>query len=242
MRFSLRLLQSATPPAKPRAGIKVPVNYLHTLLHRVENGWDPISNSYASSYADFAWNERSPEIVYDLASRVGGLAGKRVLDLGGGPGQYSVLFAQHGAIVTWHDVSCEYESIARQRADVAGVSMSYSIGYLEDARCFESALFDLVFCRGCWCYSRSDRAFARLVYSLIKPGGVGYVECNTPEFSHPQSWRVAQYWLNRHLWLKVGHPMPPHGRIAALLQRCDLRDMTLDYSSRLRDIIIFTKA
>ena len=220
----------------------MPVNYLHTLLHRVENGWDPIPSSYASSYAEFAWNGRCPEVVYDLASRAGGLAGKRVLDLGGGPGQYSILFAQHGADVTWHDVSHEYESITRQRAAIARVSMSYSLGYLEDARRFVTAPFDLVFCRVCWYYSRSDRVFARLLYSLIKPGGVGYVECNTPEFSQPHSWRVAQYWLNNYLWLKVGHPMPPHGRIAALLQRYDIRDMTLDYSSRLRDIVVFTKA
>ncbi|HYM79475.1 MAG TPA: class I SAM-dependent methyltransferase [Candidatus Dormibacteraeota bacterium] len=219
----------------------MPVNYLHSLLHRVENGWDPISTSYASSYAEFAWNERTPGIVEDLDSRLGGLAGKRVLDLGGGPGQYSILFAQRGADVTWHDISREYQAIAREHAAAARVSINFSIGYLEDASCFSGESFDLLFCRVCWYYGRSDRHLARLVYSLIKPGGVGYIECNTPAFSRPRGWRKVQYWLNEYLWVKIGHPMPPHGRIASLLQLRDISQMTLDYSSHLRDIVIFTK-
>jgi 2-polyprenyl-3-methyl-5-hydroxy-6-metoxy-1,4-benzoquinol methylase len=220
----------------------MPVNYLHSLLHRVEDGWDPIPASYVSSYADLAWSERSPRIVQDLESRLGDLAGKRVLDLGGGPGQYAILFAQHGADVTWHDVSRGYETITRERAAAAGVTIRYSIGYLEDASRFQSKPFDLVFCRVCWYYGRSDRQMARLIYSLVKPGGVGYVECNTPVFSQPRGRRRLQYWMNQYLWLKIGHPMPPHGRIAGLLQRREITQMTVDYSSELRDIVVFTKS
>jgi asparagine synthetase B (glutamine-hydrolysing) len=107
--------------------IFMPINYLHSLFHRVEDGWDPITSGYASSYTELAWNERSPKLIEDLEIRVGGFAGKRVLDLGGGPGQYSVLFAQRGADVTWHDVSREYESITRQRAAAAGVTLRFSL-------------------------------------------------------------------------------------------------------------------
>jgi SAM-dependent methyltransferase len=215
---------------------------MHSLFHRVEDGWDPVTSGYASSYAEYAWNECSPKLIEDLEIRLGGFAGKGVLDLGGGPGQYSVLFAQKGADVTWHDVSREYESIARERAAAAGVTLRLSLGYLEDSRRFREQQFDLVFCRVCWCYARSDSAFSRLVYSLIKPGGVGYIECNTPGFSQPRGWRKLQYWLNSYLWFKVGHPMPPHGRIAKLVQRHRVSHLTLDYSSPLRDIVVFTKA
>ena len=217
------------------------VNYVHSLCHRVERGWDPISASYASSYADHAWSERRCDVIHELETRLGGLTGRRVLDLGGGPGQYSVLFAQRGADVTWHDVSRTYEAITRERAATAGVAITYSIGYLEEAARLVRHPFDLVFCRVCWYYSRDDRAFARLFYSLVRPGGVGYVECNTPAFSRPTGWRTVQYALNSLLWLKIGHPMPPHGRIARLLQRYKLAHVTLDYSSPLRDIVIFTK-
>jgi SAM-dependent methyltransferase len=219
----------------------MPINYLHSLFHRVEHGWDPVPASYASSYAELAWTERSPQVVEELERQLGSFSGKRVLDLGGGPGQYSVLLAQRGAEVTWHDISREYEAIARNRAAAAGVELQYSLGYLEDASRFAAEPFDLVFCRVCWCYGRSDRAFAKLVYSLVKPGGVAYVECNTPAFSRPRGWRKLQYWLNQRLWLKIGHPMPPHGRIANLLHQFDVSHMTLDYTSPLRDIVVFTK-
>jgi hypothetical protein len=121
------------------------------------------------------------------------------------------------------------------------VGLNFSLGYLEAAARFRPGLFDLVFCRVCWCYARSDRAFAQLLYSLVKPRGVGYIECNTPAFAAPAGTRKLQYWLNEYLWWKIGHPMPPHGRIAMLMQKFPLAHMTLDYSSELVDIVSFVK-
>jgi 2-polyprenyl-3-methyl-5-hydroxy-6-metoxy-1,4-benzoquinol methylase len=219
----------------------MPVNYLHSLLHRVERGWDPIPRSYAEQYAAFAGAETRPALVDRIEAQLGGLAGKRVLDLGGGPGQYSVLFALRGADVTWHDISREYEAIARARAQAAGVALSFSLGYLEAAERFQREPFDLVFCRVCWYYARSDNAFARLLYSLVKPGGVGYIECNTPAFAKPAGVRKLQYWINAHLWWKIGHPMPPRGRIARLMQGFPVSHLTLNYASELVDIVTFVK-
>lgn len=220
----------------------MPVNYLHSRLHRVEDGWDPIPADYAQQYAAMAWSQARSSVVDRVENELSGLKGRRVLDLGGGPGQYSVLFAQRGAQVTWHDVSRGYAVIARSRAQSASVSIDFSMGYLEDAKRFCAEPFDLVFCRVCWYYARSDRGFARLLYSLIRPGGVGYVACNTPAFSRPTGVRRLQYWLNQRLWWKIGHPMPPHGRIAGLLQKYPVARMTLDYSSALEDIVLFVKA
>jgi 2-polyprenyl-3-methyl-5-hydroxy-6-metoxy-1,4-benzoquinol methylase len=220
----------------------MPVNYLHSRLHRVEKGWDPIPTAYAKKYAAMAWSQARTAVVDRVEKELSGLRGKRILDLGGGPGQYSVLFAQRGGYVTWHDVSREYAAIARDRAQRASVSIDFSMGYLEDAKRFCKEPFDLVFCRVCWYYARSDRGFARLLYSLAKPGGVGYVTCNTPEFSQPRGVRKLQYWLNRRLWWKIGHPMPPHGRIASLFHKYPITRMTLDYSSDLEDVVLFVKA
>jgi SAM-dependent methyltransferase len=217
------------------------VNYLHSLLHRPEKGWDPIPADYARDYAGHAWSANCSVLVEQLEQQIGGLAGKRVLDLGGGPGQYTVALATRGADVTWHDVSHEYLEIARHRLQSAGVSARFSVGYLEGARCFVERPFDLVFCRVCWYYARSDRSFAQLIYSLVKPGGMGYVECNTPAFSNPEGLRRIQYWLNEHLWWKVGHPMPPHGRIERLLRKYPMEQITTDYSSETTDVVLFVK-
>ena len=220
----------------------MPVNYFHSLLHRVESGWDPISQDYAREYSEFATSQVSVALIERLENRIGGFKGKRVLDLGGGPGQYSVVFAERGANVTWHDVSREYRNIAEARANAAGVKVRYSLGYLEDSVQLCSEPFDLVFCRVCWYYGRSDRRFARILYSLIKPGGTGYIECNTPAFSNPSGLRRIQYWLNEFIGWKIGHPMPPRGRIAKLVQRYPISFLALDYSSPLLDVVEFRKA
>lgn len=78
----------------------MPVNLVHSLLHRVESGWDPISAEYAEQYAEAAWREERLAIIDRVEALSLGLAGKRVLDLGSGAGQCSVLFAQRGAHVT----------------------------------------------------------------------------------------------------------------------------------------------
>ncbi len=219
----------------------MPINFVHKLLHRVEEGWDPISLEYAKKYDRFASNEIDTVLVKRLDALSSGLEGKRVLDLGGGPGHYSVLFAKCGARVTWHDVSREYEKIARKRAEDCGLSLDFSLGYLEEAKKFGENSFDLVFCRVCWYYSKSDRAFGRLLYGLVKPGGMGYIKCNTSTFSRPKGMRKLQSWLNGRLWWKIGHPMPPHGRIAKLIQNYPIERLELDYSSDLCDVVLFVK-
>lgn len=219
------------------------VNLVHSWLHRVETGWDPISPEYAQDYA-----QRASKLYCDtglverLDTVANGLRDKRVLDLGGGPGQYSVLFAQRGARVVWHDVSREYERIARNRALANRLEVEFSLGYLESAKKFGPGAFDLVFCRVAWYYSRSDRRFANLLYSLVKPGGIGYVECDTPAHAKPRGWRRCQHCLNEYLWWKIGHPLPPHGRIAGLIHKYPLRRLEVDYSSPLQDIVLFTKS
>jgi len=219
----------------------MPVNLIHSIFHRVENGWDPISREYSREYDEIVTGSDPAAVVNRIAQYMGGLKGKSVLDLGGGPGHFSVLLAERGANVVWHDVSKEYQKLAAQRASAAGVSLEFSLGYLEKASRLEPNSFDLLFCRVCWYYCRSDRKFAKLIYSLIKPGGTGYIECNTPAFSPARGYRRLQYWLNDKLWWKIGHPYPPHGRIAALLQAYPVSCMELDYRSELTDIVLFVK-
>jgi len=217
-------------------------NRIHMLFHQPERGWDPIPSHYAREYADYACSNMDRLIVATLENKLGGLRDKRVIDLGGGPGQYSVAFAQRGAHVLWHDVSKNYLQIAREAAAAAGVTMEFSVGHLEDSKRFADVPFDLVFCRVCWCYSTDDRRFAKLVYSLIKPGGAAYIESNTPAFARPSGLRKAQHALNSLFRVKIGHPLPPRGRIARLLQRCPFDYMELDYSSPLTDKVFLRKS
>jgi 2-polyprenyl-3-methyl-5-hydroxy-6-metoxy-1,4-benzoquinol methylase len=189
------------------------INRILMKLRPVEGGFDPISARGALSYAEFEWSRVSAGLVDELEWRVGGFAGKRVLDLGGGPGQYAIEFARRGARVTWHDISRNYLALARDRAAAQGARLDFNLGYLEQAARYLDQPFDLVFNRICWYYCVNDTQFARLVHGLIRPGGRAYID----NFIHhlPGGFK-PRYWLNAVTGVKIGHPVPPPGRLEKL--------------------------
>ena len=213
------------------------INQLLARVHRPERGWDPVPPAWAETYAAGEWARFDPLAVDRIEARIGPVAGKRVLDLGGGPGQYSAEFARRGAQVVWHDISARYRDIARERFRDGGLSVSFSLGYLEDAERLTRDPFDLVFNRICWNYSQDDRGFAGLVHRLVKPGGSGYIDSHN--FVDRSGLRRALYVLNARTGVKVGHPPPPPGRIAQLLRRYPLAWIDTTYSTPTNDRVLF---
>jgi 2-polyprenyl-3-methyl-5-hydroxy-6-metoxy-1,4-benzoquinol methylase len=182
-------------------------------------------------------------LLDELDHWVGGLAGKRVLDLGGGPGQYSVAFAERGAIVTWHDISREYQNMAQRKAKEHGVEIRFSLGYLDEAAERLPESFDLVFNRICWYYGFSDRTFADVLFALVRPGGVGYIDTNHSGCRRDQLSISARFrtWVNDIFSIKIGHPFPPHGRLARLFSQKPVESLLIDYSSPANDRLLFVK-
>jgi SAM-dependent methyltransferase len=182
-------------------------------LQPVARGFDPVSRGHAERYAEHEWSNLNTGLIDELERRVGGLQGKRVLDLGAGPGQYAVEFARRGARVTWHDISRNYLAVARSRAESHGTDLDFSLGYLEEADRYLEEPFDFVFNRICWYYCANDSRFARLVRGLIRPGGWGYID---NYIHHAPGGLSARYWFNARTGIKIGHPVPPPGRLERL--------------------------
>lgn len=188
-------------------------------------------------------NGTDPLLVALLDDWLGGFAGKRVLDLGGGPGHYSLEFAKRGARVTWFDVSSRYQELARLKCAEGGVEVEFAMGYLDEAAAVLQRQYDLVFNRLCWYYSFNDARFARMIYSLCDAGGVIYVDTH-----HSASHRVGgsasvrlRTALNDLLGVKVGHPFPPKGRIPAMFMRRPCRRISVDYSSPDNERVLLQK-
>ena len=215
------------------------VNRIHARFYRPERGWDPVSSVYARRYAEDEMGKVNEGLLNELDKWVGGLRGKRVIDLGGGPGHYSVAFARRGASVTWHDISASYQAIAKEHAKQNGVEIAFSIGYLDEVDGRFGEPFDLVFNRICWYYGMGDRSFAKAFFSLIRPGGSGYIDTNTAEsrWAELSALNRARHWLNNRLWIKIGHPFPPHGRLARIFAGMPITQMRVDYSSPFNDRI-----
>ena len=221
------------------------INYIHSRLHRPENGWDPVPAQYAENYGANEWNQGINEALLDELDRwVGGLAGKQVLDLGGGPGQYAIAFAKRGSEVTWHDVSRAYRDMAQEKAREHGVRVHFSLGYMDEAHQLLSRLFDLVFNRICWNYGLSDRSFSKVFFTLVKPGGVGYIDTAHSGYKREYLSTSARLrtWLNDRFAIKIGHPYPPHGRLARIFVRKPVEKLLADYSSPFNDRLIFLKS
>ena len=218
------------------------INSVHALFHRLDAGWDPIAPAYAEQYAAREWRAVDVALIDQLERWIGGFQDKRVLDLGGGPGQYSAAFAQRGARVTWHDVSRNYLRIAQRHAVAVGVDLEFSLGYLEEASKFIPHPFDLVFNRVSWYYCKNDRSFAKLFYALMKPGGAGYVDTHPAEAEQSRGTRRIVQFLNKWLTWKIGHPFPPRGRIARLFQKYPIDYMIIDYTSVRNDRVFLTKS
>jgi len=214
------------------------------MLHLPERGWDPVPAQYAQRYAEIELQKVDNQLVDILETWVGSWAGKSVLDLGGGPGQYAVAFARRGASVTWYDISRNYQQIAQQKAEEHAVDIEFLLGYLDEAPRRLGKQFDLVFNRICFCYGWSDKSFVRVIYDMVKPGGCGYIEANNSLFRREQlSMRNRlQTWLNERTGIKIGHPHPPRGRIAQLLLKYPLERILVDYEEATLDRVFFRKA
>jgi 2-polyprenyl-3-methyl-5-hydroxy-6-metoxy-1,4-benzoquinol methylase len=216
------------------------INKLQSLFYRPEKGWDPINSDQACQYSELARQQLNYTLLDQIDDWLGGIAGKRVLDLGGGPGHYSVAFAQRGAEVVWHDISHIYREIAMENAIQADVEINFSVGYLEEARRYQHMPFDLVFNRGCWYYCMNDKAFAKLIYALVAPTGAAYIDA--PIEQHARSLkRKVLAGFNRHWGLKLNHLNPPHGRVAGLFNQYPIDYMFVDYQRGGNNKVFFKK-
>ncbi|MCE3237867.1 MAG: hypothetical protein K0R24_848 [Gammaproteobacteria bacterium] len=221
------------------------INQLHACFHCPKKGWDPIDIDYANAYAKKQWStDVDINLMEHLEKWTGGLAGKRILDLGGGGGQYSIAFAKRGAQVTWYDVSRNYANFAIAKSQEHSVNIRFVMGYMDHAYGILQEQFDLVFNRVCWYYGFSDSGFAKTVYALTKPGGIGYISTQHASAAiyqkGPSIW--LRTWLNKFFSIKIGHPYPPHNRLLQLFSQRPCEMILADYSDINHDRITFLKS
>ena len=219
------------------------INEIHKLIRRPSAGWDPVPLDYAKTYSARQFDTLELQLISALEERLGGLKGREVLDLGAGPGQYSIAFSVRGAQVVHFDISQNYQKICQEQAALRGAThLSYRLGYLDDADGILSSQFDLVFNRQCWYYCANDRAFSKTFFNLMKPGGLGYIETSNSNFglnrkSHPP----LLYHLYQLTGYKALHLHPPSGWVEAYLRKMPIDILDADYSNPEFDRLVFRR-
>ena len=116
--------------------------------------------------------------------RLPNLKGARVLDIGVGEGQSSVLLARAGAQVTGIDISSEALARATELAKRCGVKPEFIQMAGEELR-FPDASFDAILCISAYHHMDLERATAEFV-RVLRPGGrVVMIE---PLATNPPAW------------------------------------------------------
>ena len=103
--------------------------------------------------------------------------GSTILDIGGGPGHYSIYYARRGHPVTLLDLSGENVRFAKKKARQYGVKLTALQGDALDLSRFPDAAFDVVFLMGPLYHlmnEESRRQALREAVRVLKPGGVPF--------------------------------------------------------------------
>jgi 2-polyprenyl-6-hydroxyphenyl methylase/3-demethylubiquinone-9 3-methyltransferase len=101
----------------------------------------------------------------------GGLAGKRVLDIGCGGGILSESMARLGAEVTGIDLADKPLKVAQLHALDAGISVDYQAIAAEDLAQMAPASFDVVTCMEMLEHVPDPASTVQACATLVKPGG-----------------------------------------------------------------------
>ncbi len=137
----------------------------------------PIIQAYYDSYVEEEWQRihNKPEFLITCRYLKRHICpGDTVLDIGGGPGRYSLWLAQMGCQVTLLDLSSENVRFAKEMAKEQNLKLSAFAGDARQAHKIVGGQFDHVLLMGPLYHllEEDDRALAvRSALKLLKPGG-----------------------------------------------------------------------
>lgn len=129
---------------------------------------------------------------------VGDVRGARVLEIGCGDGDLSVLLAKRGAIVTAIDVSPEMIAAARARAARENVQIRFDIGAARKLP-FPSEQFDIVVAVTVLCFVSDAAPVFQEIARVLRPGG-RLVDGELGKWSTWAAVRRVRGWLGAALW------------------------------------------
>ena len=129
----------------------------------------------------------------------GGVAGRRVLDLGCGEGSYSRELVRRGARVTGVDGSARLIEVARQRAAAAGLDLDHRCVNASALDGISSGSFDLVVASMIFMNVEDYTGAVREVHRVLAPDGDLCMSITHPCFSAPVSdWVGGKGRRQRH--------------------------------------------
>ena len=149
--------------------------------------WDERAGIHArDSTGDYMLDRfrRGEDALHEIeAAELGDIRGKRVLHLQCHIGRDTLCLVRRGAVATGLDFSAVALSVARQLAEETGLEAKFVEGTVNEAPILTPGPFDLVFTTwGTICWLPDIRVWARVVASVLAPGGELYFADAHPGF------------------------------------------------------------
>jgi ubiquinone/menaquinone biosynthesis C-methylase UbiE len=132
----------------------------------------------------------SRSLVADFKNRVGNPKGKRVIDVGSGPGGVSIAFAEAGAHVSGVDIEQDLHDISLKHAGFYGVDVNFVL-YDGLHLPFEDHSFDYAVSVSVLEHTTNPVLYLSEIYRVLKPGGflyLGFPNKLWPKETHTQIW------------------------------------------------------
>lgn len=210
-------------------------NFLLSKFQNPNRGFDPISTHYASKYFEdtYQLKGRIDKNLLTILNEIIEIKGKRVVDLGAGPGQYTLLLAKNGANVHYHDISHNFVKLAIKKATEEGYSFTHTIDYIDHV----NGPYDVIFNRGAFNYCFDDIKFVKILYNQLNKGGIyfGILVNENQVFSSKKAPLYSkktllniQFWLNDHLNIKIGHPFTSKRKIKKIFENSPFQILRLE--------------
>lgn len=127
------------------------------------------------------WERTDNTVEYHITTRMLEkmiVAGEKVLDIGGGPGRYSLWLARKGCDVTLFDLSSGNVAFAREKAVKEGVTLKTICGNAMDKALYPMEKFDHVLVMGPMYHifrEEDRRKVIENALQVLKPGGKIYI-------------------------------------------------------------------
>lgn len=208
----------------------------YTIFRNKIFNWDPVLGDYQTRYANKDRLKNVSTQTFELLEEhLGSLDGKKVLDIGGGAGNYSFKFLEYGSEVAWTDISQNMMKIAQDNYIHLNMKNSklefYNINpnYIEKIK----GDFDLIFLRLTWLYTFNDKKFAIKILKKLKSNGFVYILTNNVSFKNEEHtfFDKLKIFLYLKMGIKIGHPHPPIGKLKTLFPGAQLKYYKINEST-----------
>ncbi len=171
------------------------------LTESIRDYWDRRSSGFSDAVINEM--ERKGEGVAQWVADTTGIRSGRVLDLGCGPGFFSILLSSAGYDVLGIDYSPEMVSHATENASEAGVDPEF-MRMDAQSMSFPDSSFDLVVSRDVlWTLEHPERAYSE-IFRVLRPGGRAlisdgnyYLHLYDDSYSRPE--RAERHEDNQHM-------------------------------------------